>query len=133
MPTTIIPEYFHVAQVSTGTITPSLQFGCVTSVGRFRAPNDPVGVFTLRYRNLVEGSRVRAEAAGTGEMLDEFLATADATQDRTLSLYASGNPRNDLRIKVRKASESPAYRPFESQATAQLGTVTVYVFQEPDE
>ena len=103
------------------------------SFGLFRFSTDAIGVFTLRFRNLVEGSRVRAEVVSTGETLDEFVATADATQDRTLSLYASGNPRNDLRIKVRKASESPAYRPFESQATAQLGTVTVYVFQEPDE
>ena len=104
-----------------------------TSFGVCRFTSDPVGIFTLRFRNLVEGSRVRTEVASTGETLDEFVATADAAQDHTLLLYASGNPRNDLRIKVRKASESPTYRPFESQATAQLGTVTVYVFQEPDE
>lgn len=114
-----------------GRIAPVMSGGC--SFGLFRFSTDATGVFTLRFLNLVEGSRVRTEVVSTGETLDEFVATADATQDRTLSLYASGNPRNDLRIKVRKASESPAYRPFESQATAQLGTVTVYVFQEPDE
>ena len=117
--------------VSRGRLSPVLSGGA--SFGLFRFSTDAIGVFTLRFRNLVEGSRVRAEVVSTGETLDEFVATADATQDRTLSLYASGNPRNDLRIKVRKASESPAYRPFESQTTAQLGTVTVYVFQEPDE
>ena len=117
--------------VSRGRLSPVLSGGA--SFGLFRFSTDAIGVFTLRFRNLVEGSRVRAEVVSTGETLDEFVATADATQDRTLSLYASGNPRNDLRIKVRKASESPAYRPFESQATAQLGVVTVYVFQEPDE
>ncbi len=117
--------------VSRGRLSPVLSGG--VSFGLFRFSTDAIGVFTLRFRNLVEGSRVRVEVASTGETLDEFVATADATQDRTLSLYASGNPRNDLRIKVRKASESPAYRPFESQTTAQLGTVTVYVFQEPDE
>ena len=117
--------------VSRGRLSPVLSGGA--SFGLFRLSTDAIGVFTLRFRNLVEGSRVRAEVVSTCETLDEFVATADATQDRTLLLYASGNPRNDLRIKVRKASESPAYRPFESQATAQLGTVTVYVFQEPDE
>ena len=117
--------------VSRGRLSPVLSGG--SSFGLFRFPTDSIGVFTLRFRNLVEGSRVRAEVVSTGETLDEFVASADVTQDRTLSLYASGNPRNDLRIKVRKASESPAYRPFESQATAQLGVVTVYVFQEPDE
>ena len=117
--------------VSRGRLSPVLSGGA--SFGLFRFSTDAIGVFTLRFRNLVEGSRVRAEVVSTGETLDEFVASADVTQDRTLSLYASGNPRNDLRIKVRKASESPAYRPFESQATAQLGVVTVYVFQEPDE
>ena len=117
--------------VTRGRMSPVLSGGA--SFGLFRFSTDAIGVFTLRFRNLVEGSRVRTEVASTGEALDEFVATADATQSRTLSLYASGNPGNDLRIKVRKASEPPAYRPFESQATAQLGTVTVYVFQEPDE
>ena len=117
--------------VTRGRMSPVLSGG--SSFGLFRFPTDSIGIFTLRFRNLVEGSRVRVEAAGDGTTLDEFVATADSIQDRTLSLYASGNLLNDLRIKVRKASESPAYRPFETQATAQLGTVTVYVFQEPDE
>ena len=82
--------------VSRGRLSPVLSGG--VSFGLFRFSTDAIGVFTLRFRNLVEGSRVRAEVASTGEALDEFVATADATQDRTLSLYASGNPRNDLRI-----------------------------------
>ena len=131
--TTLFPASSGVTggAVTRGRLSPILSNGA--SFGLFRFPTDAIGTFTLRFRNLVAGSRVRTEVASTGETLDEFVATADATQDHTLSLYASGNPRNDLRIKVRKASESPAYRPFESQATAQLGTVTVYVFQEPDE
>ena len=103
------------------------------SLGVFRFPTDPVGIFTLRFRNLIEGSRVRVEAAGDGTALDEFVATAAPIQDRTLSLYVSGSALNDLRIKVRNASGVPAYKPFESQAVAQLGTVTVFVFQELDE
>lgn len=103
------------------------------STGVFRFDTDPIGITTLRLRNVVAGSRVRVEAAGDGATLDEYVASGADTEDRTLSLYASGNPRNYLRIKVRNASSSPAYRPFESQATAQLGVVTVFVFQEPDE
>ena len=103
------------------------------STGAHRLPTDAIGTFTLRFRNLVAGSRVRVEAADTAEQLVEFIASGDSTQLRSLQLFPSGNPLNDLRIKVRKASESPAYRPFESQATAQFGVVTVYVFQEPDE
>lgn len=69
----------------------------------------------------------------SGEFMDEYLADSSGSQDRALPLYASGNPLNSLRIKVRNASGTPAYRPFETQATAQLGVVTVFVFQEPDE
>lgn len=134
MPTVLIPSFFAPVKAITGRIAPSLRStGHIQSLGRFRLPNDPVGVFTLRFRNLVAGSRVRVEAAGSGATLDEFVASGAATEDRTLSLYASGNSLNDLRIKVRNASGVPAYRPFESQATAQSGIVTVFVFQELDE
>lgn len=114
-----------------GFISPVLSHG--VSLGVFRFPTDAIGIFTLRFRNLIEGSRVRVEATGDGTTLDEFVATAALIQDRTLSLYVSGSALNDLRIKVRNASGTPAYQPFESQAVAQLGTVTVFVFQEPDE
>lgn len=114
-----------------GRIAPVMSGGC--SFGLFRFSTDATGVFTLRFRSLVEGSRVRVETVDTGATVDEFVATAEAIQLRTLPLYASGNANNELRIKVRHASGTPAYRPFESQTTAQLGVVTVYVFQEPDE
>ena len=131
--TVLVPSPYGVVggAVTRGKTSPVMSSG--TSFGLCRFASDPVGIFTLRFRNLVEGSRVRVEAADTAEQFDEFIASGDSTQLRSLLLFPSGNPRNDLRIKVRKASESPAYRPFESQATAQLGTVTVYVFQEPDE
>ena len=103
------------------------------SNGAVRFSTDPVGIFTLQFRGIVEGSRVRVETVAEGSTLDEFVSTASEIENRTLSLYASGNPRNNLRIKVRNASGTPAYVPFESQAVAQLGTVIVYVFQEPDE
>ena len=131
--TVLVPSPYGVVggAVTRGKASPVMSSG--TSFGLCRFTSDPVGIFTLRFRNLVAGSRVRVEAADTAEQFDEFIASGDSTQLRSLLLFPSGNPRNDLRIKVRKASESPAYRPFESQATAQLGTVTVYVFQEPDE
>ncbi len=103
-----------------------------SSMGPLRLSTDPIGIFTLRLNNVVEGSRVRVETL-SGEFMDEYLADSSGSQDRALPLYASGNPLNSLRIKVRNASGTPAYRPFETQATAQLGVVTVFVFQEPDE
>lgn len=113
-----------------GKLTPSPVVGL--ALGVFRLDSDAIGTFTLRLRNLVAGSRVRVETQASGVTLDEFVASA-ADQDRTLSLYASGNANNDIRIKVRHASGTPAYRPFETLAVAQLGVVTVFVSQELDE
>lgn len=134
MPTTMIPNSLGSLGINTGRLAPQ-EFGLSgrpESAGLFRLPNDPLGTFTMRLTNLVVGSRVRVEDLSGGTELDSFVATA-AEHDRTLQRYTSGNPLNNLRIKVRKASEAPAYRPFETQAVAQAGTVSVYVFQEPDE
>ena len=116
---------------SRGKIVPGVFGG--SALGVFRFSTDPVGTFTLQFRGIVEGSRVRVETAAEGITLDEFVSTASEIESRTLSLYASGNTRNNMRIKVRNASGVPAYKPFEPQAVAQLGTVTVFVFQELDE
>lgn len=101
-------------------------------MGPLRLSTDPVGIFTLRVNNAVSGSRVRVETL-LGGAVDEFIADASGSQDRVLPLYVSGNPLNELRIKVRNASSTPTYRPLESQTVAQLGVVTVFVFQELDE
>lgn len=103
------------------------------STGALRLSTDAVGIFTLRMINIVPNSRVRIEAAGNGSTVDEFVVADAEPQERVIPLYASGNPLNNLRIKVRNASGSPAYRPFETQTVAQRGTVSVFVFQEPDE
>lgn len=95
-------------------------------------PSDPVGTYSLRLQNIIPGSRYRIETLSEGVTLAEGVADS-SNVDLTLQLYASGSPYNNLRIKARNASATPAYRPFESQAVAQLGTVTVFVFQELDE
>ena len=104
--------------------------GAVLSRGRLLT--DAIGAFTLQLQGVVIGSRYRIEAISTGEMLAEG-AAATQLVSIPLPLYAVGNPNTELRIKVRKASEAPFYRPFESQAVASNGTVAVFVFQEPDE
>ena len=95
-------------------------------------PEDAIGTYSLRLQNIIPGSRYRVETVSAGTMLAEGVADS-SNVTLTLQLYATGSPYNDLRIKVRNASGTPAYRPFESQAVAQLGTVTIFVFQEPDE
>lgn len=133
-----MPSYFVFQQDAIGSIVGyPAQRGSLYPSGealhsRSVLPTDPAGTFTLRLQNIIPGSRYRIETVSAGVALAEGVASTN-TVNLLLQLYAAGSPYNDLRIKVRNASDTPAYRPFESQALAQPGTVAVYVFQEPDE
>lgn len=102
------------------------------AIGVCRLDTDPIGNFTLTLNNVVIGSRIHIETQGDGTTLHD--SVADATDETiVLSAYASGSAYNDLRIKVRKASESPTYKPYETLATAIAGSASIYVSQIPDE
>ena len=128
--------------MSAGIPTPGLQMfpaargktisrGGIT-LGVCRLPTDPIGTFTLTLTNVVIGSRIHIETQGDGTTLHDSVAyTTDETI--TLSAYASGSTYNDLRVKVRKGTGSPTYKPFETLATAIVGAQSIYVGQIPDE
>lgn len=97
-----------------------------------RLPDEPIGAFALTLTNLIVGSAIQIEAAGTGEVLVNMAADS-TTENIGLSVYAAGSPRNDLRIKVRKGSAAPFYQPYETQATAVVGAQSIHVSQIPDE
>lgn len=102
------------------------------AVGEHLRPTDPVGVFSLTLTNLVAGSRIHIETQGDGTTLHD--SVADATDETiVLSAYSSGSPYNALRIKVRKGTGSPTYKPFETLATAIVGSQSIYVGQILDE
>lgn len=93
---------------------------------------DALGTFSLTLTNLAIGSRIHIEAQSDGTTLHD--SVADATDETiTLSAYASGSPYNALRIKVRKGTGSPTYKPFETLATAIVGAQSIYVGQIADE
>ena len=128
--------------MSAGIPSPSWQFmglsrgKTITSVGVSlgvcRLPTDPIGTFSLTLTNVVIDSRIHIETQGDGTTLYDLVA--DATDETiTLSAYASGSPYNALRIKVRKGTGSPTYKPFETLATAIVGAQSIYVGQIPDE
>ena len=128
--------------MSAGIPSPSWQFmglsrgKTITSVGVSlgvcRLPTDPIGTFSLTLTNVVVGSRIHIETQGDGTTLHD--SVADATSETiSLSAYASGSPYNALRIKVRKASSAPTYKPFETLATAIVGAQSIYVGQIADE
>lgn len=99
---------------------------------RQRLPTDSIGNFTLTLTNLVVGSAVRIEIAGTGALV-EYRVAANATEVFTVPAYAPGSANNSLRIKVRKASAAPRYKPYETQATALVGEQSVFIAQIPDD
>lgn len=101
------------------------------SFSRQSLPADPVGVFLLTLTNLVVGSAVHIEAIG-GPVLASLAADA-STEVIPLQAYAAGSALNNLRIKVRKGSASPYYQPWETLATAIVGSQSIYVSQIPDE
>ncbi|CAB4159131.1 hypothetical protein UFOVP707_55 [uncultured Caudovirales phage] len=102
------------------------------AIARQSLPTDPVGNFTLTLQNVVVGSAIRIEAQSTGATLWTGTAAA-STVVVPLFAYASGSPLNDLRIKVRKGSGSPFYRPFETLTTATVGAASVFVAQIEDD
>ena len=128
--------------MSAGIPTPGLQMfpaargktisrGGIT-LGVCRLPTDPFGTFSLTLTNVVVGSRIHVETQGDGTALHD--SVADATDETiSLSAYASGSAYNALRIKVRKGTGSPTYKPFETLATAIVGAQSIYVGQIPDE
>ena len=95
-------------------------------------PTDPIGTFSLTLTNIVVGSRIHIEAQGDGTALHDSVADT-ANETINLSTYAAGSPYNALRIKVRKGTGSPTYKPFETLATAIVGAQSIYVGQIPDE
>ena len=99
---------------------------------RASLPNDPIGNFNLTLTNIVIGSRIHIEAQGDGTALHDSVADT-ANETINLSTYAAGSPYNALRIKVRKGTGSPTYKPFETLATAIVGAQSIYIGQIADE
>lgn len=101
------------------------------AVGLLRLPTDSIGNFTLTLTNLVVGSTIRIEVSSTGAEIETRTA-ASTSEVFTVPAYSSGNPANDLRIKVRKGTAAPKYLPFSTLATALVGAGSVYIAQVAD-
>lgn len=86
---------------------------------------------SLTLTNVVVGSRIAIrDQADTTTLYDQIAATP--TVGISLSVYSAGSPLNDWRIKIRKASETPYYQPYETLMTASVGSSSIYVSQLPD-
>lgn len=105
----------------------------LVKVERQSLPDDPIGAFTLTLTNVVVGSAIQVESQFAGSSLYNGTA-ASSTPVIVLPTYAGGgsNDLNNLRIKVRKGSAAPYYKPFETLTTAFVGSQSIYCAQIPD-
>jgi|GEM_PF-3399449 len=110
---------------------PGLRAAGNSAIGRMRLSTESIGSFTLTLTNLVTGSAIQVETQ-TGTTIENRTA-ASSTEVFTVPTYAAGNAGNDLRVKVRKASSAPYYIPYQTLATAFVGSQSIYVSQIPDE
>jgi hypothetical protein len=101
-----------------------------------KGPTDAIGTTTVTLTNLVPGSRYRIERAGDGSLaLPSANAEGVAAGSEvalTLDYYATGSPNNTLRVKVRKATSEPRYKPFETQVTLGPAAQSSFIAQQPD-
>lgn len=104
----------------------------VSTFGIKRLPTDSIGNNSLTLTNLVIGSAVEVEVASGGTVIVNTTAAATSLV-LTIPVYQQGSTSNSIRIKVRKGSASPYYRPYETLFTVAVGSASVYISQTPDE
>lgn len=125
-----IPNPLGTMGSGSGLTAPTAILG--VSIGVFRLPTDPIGNHTVTLTNVVVGSRINIrDTLGTYTLYDQVAASANVPI--TLPVFSSGSSLNNWRIKVRKASGSPNYVPYETLMTSYVGASSIYVSQIPDE
>lgn len=84
---------------------------------------------TLTLTNVVVGSRILVRDQNNTTTHFDQIATGTTV---VIAVTVYGDSRDNWRIKVRKASAAPYYRPYETLMTATAGSSSIYVNQLPD-
>lgn len=103
----------------------SRSFGPV-AVAINRMPNDPVGMATVTFDGVLAGCEIRIYDPDLNEV-----AGIESCADNQLlvwPVYASGSPRNNLRVKIINV----AYRIKDFPYQARVGEQSIPVQMEPD-
>lgn len=93
-----------------------------------QGPRPASALITLK--NVVVGSRILIESQDGAVV--HYNADA-ATTEVTTTIPKYGDSRDLWRVKVRKGSTAPYYQPWETQATAVVGSQSIYVSQITEE
>lgn len=92
-------------------------------------PTDSIGYFALTLTNVIPGSRVHVQDENALTLYD----SVSPTYPISIPVYQAGSVKNNLTIKVRNASSSPTYKPYQTQSVASLGSQSIYISQILDE
>ena len=110
-----------------------LNSGWMSASERQLLPTDALSNFALTLTNVVVGSIWSAEIVTTGEQVATGAAAAE-TVSVNIPVYVQGSTKNDIRIKVRKATSAPFYQPLETQITiVKNGALSLRINQVSDE
>lgn len=117
----------------TRVINEPIKYASLQGIGSYsvqKGPTDFLFNVTLTLQNVADGSRWRVEKASDGSALGGGVQSG--TGDINLSIGYAGSPLT-VRIKVRKASGSPIYKPFETNAIVGVDGASAYILQTLDE
>jgi len=127
-----VPHLAGAMELSPLTVRGRFTLGQGVCVANQTISTDAIGTFALTLNGVVVGSAIQIEdQAGTTTLYNGTAATSSPLIN--LSAYAGGSSLNDLRIKVRKGSGTPFYRPYETLTTAFVGAQSIYVSQIQDD
>lgn len=100
-------------------------------LARQRLASDSLGSCDVRVQNAVTNSRYRVEVSSTGALVAE--GDVPSTDfNVSVPYYPAGNTGNALKVKIRKGTSAPKYKPFESQVVVNSAGGSVWVQQEAD-
>lgn len=136
MASTLNLPHVHRPSIVQFAALPSSAFvGFGAAIGKLKLPTDSIGSHILTLNNVASGSRVHIEdQAGTTTVYDAVAGGAGfVSVPVTLPVYPTGSTKNDLRIRVRKASGAPFYVPYETLTTVSIGSASIFVSQIADE
>jgi len=101
------------------------------SYSRRALDTDALGLFVLTLTNIVDGSSLQIESQDGTQVFHTSTVTG-TSKTVNLSAYGPTSPLNALRIKVRNGTTAPKQLPFETLATAAVGSQSIFVAQVPD-
>lgn len=126
---TVLPNPFgNIVAGHSGRITPSM---AGLSFGVAALPTDYLFTVSLTLQNVADESRYRIE--DTADDSEIASGVQSGTGDIVISGIGYAGTSRTMRIKVRKATATPIYRPFETLAVVGATGGAAYILQSLDE